>query len=301
MADSDVPAPLPAFDGDIRFKGRFTKGNSVGKGRPKGTKNRIITSVKQAMEAAIAKVGSDGKGRDGVAGYLENVARTDPSFMAAAYIRATVPPAKDPDPAEAASTLTVNIISVPAGQFLVDDRKYRLVSEGAARMLADFTDDGDPSRPSTPPSRLTTASRRRRAIPLLPTSRFCGRNSTPTTRPRSSLRPCRRVPGRRRAWRRSPAIPATFRSTAASTARRPSGISWRRESCRRRSNTPRVGARKSKRPIHRYYRTGRVTPRPNCNTVRDRRRTIGWETARNRPFVPRILYGFLKRRTNRRR
>src|SRR3954469_1936260 len=102
MADADKLLPPPPLDGEIQRgpKGRFVKGHMFGKGRPKGAKNRVITSVKQAMLEAGSKIGSDGHGRGGVAGFIERVGREDPSLLAQAIIRSTVPAAKDPEPGE---------------------------------------------------------------------------------------------------------------------------------------------------------------------------------------------------------
>ena len=55
-----------------RFKGRTRKG------RP----NRISHEVKDALLKAAAKVGSDGKGKDGLIGYWERIARDNPTLTA---------------------------------------------------------------------------------------------------------------------------------------------------------------------------------------------------------------------------
>jgi hypothetical protein len=103
------------------------------------------------MTQAVEKVGSDGRGAGGVAGYLEQVARTDPSFMAAALIRATVPPARETEGEAGTTVLNVAIVPIPSGQYLVSEGKFRLVNETTAKMLAQFNDDGSPKPIPEPP------------------------------------------------------------------------------------------------------------------------------------------------------
>jgi hypothetical protein len=44
MTETIIP---PVLEGELRGpRGRFTNGNKVGKGRPKGVKNVIVTSIK---------------------------------------------------------------------------------------------------------------------------------------------------------------------------------------------------------------------------------------------------------------
>lgn len=50
----------------------------AGPGRPAGTPNRITNLVKDAIIHAAEVVGSDGNGKDGLAGYLEAIARNEP-------------------------------------------------------------------------------------------------------------------------------------------------------------------------------------------------------------------------------
>jgi len=100
MSDDKPQQSLPEIDRGRHS--RFIRGGKAGPGRPPKTLNKVTHTVKSAMEAAIAKVGSDGSGRGGVAGYLEAVARSNPELMTAAYLRATVPPAPPAVPDEAA-------------------------------------------------------------------------------------------------------------------------------------------------------------------------------------------------------
>lgn len=57
---------------------RFAKGvpKPINAGRPKGKRNKTTIMLKEAILEAAALVGSNGKGKDGLVGYLENLART---------------------------------------------------------------------------------------------------------------------------------------------------------------------------------------------------------------------------------
>mgnify|MGYP001795769255 CR=1 FL=1 len=50
---------------------------AAGKGRPKGAQNKTTTTLKQAILVAAAKHGHDGKGKEGLEGYLTMVAEKD--------------------------------------------------------------------------------------------------------------------------------------------------------------------------------------------------------------------------------
>lgn len=51
--------------------------NKAGPGRPKGSINKTTATLKEAILAAGEAVGQDGKGKDGLTGYLKHVAATD--------------------------------------------------------------------------------------------------------------------------------------------------------------------------------------------------------------------------------
>jgi hypothetical protein len=54
--------------------GTFTKGHKKRGGRKKGTPNRVNKDLLQAIVQAAEQVGSDGKGKGGVAGYMHRLA-----------------------------------------------------------------------------------------------------------------------------------------------------------------------------------------------------------------------------------
>ena len=128
----DQPKPLT---GEIThgLGGKFVKGNTAGKGRPKGSLNKNTLTVRQAMEAAAEKVGSDGKGKGGRDGYLERVARDKPELFTHHYLRATVPPAREAEPiaGEGGGNFTVVINSVTCGQQFLPGGKVLMPEQEA--------------------------------------------------------------------------------------------------------------------------------------------------------------------------
>ena len=53
----------------------------AGAGRPKGSKNKITLGLREAFLVALETVGEDGKGKNGLTGYLYKVAMTRPDLI----------------------------------------------------------------------------------------------------------------------------------------------------------------------------------------------------------------------------
>jgi hypothetical protein len=58
------------------------RGNA-GKGRPKGSPNKTTSLLKDAIILAAEKTGADQKGKDGLVGYCQFLAREEPKAFAA--------------------------------------------------------------------------------------------------------------------------------------------------------------------------------------------------------------------------
>jgi hypothetical protein len=64
--------------------GAFKKGEKrPGQGRPRGASNKTTTALKDAILQAAEATGLDGKGKEGLTGYLKAVARNDVKAFAA--------------------------------------------------------------------------------------------------------------------------------------------------------------------------------------------------------------------------
>lgn len=57
-------------------------GGNIGAGRPKGALNKTTATLKEAILRAAELAGNDGKGKDGLIGYLRRVAEQDVKAMA---------------------------------------------------------------------------------------------------------------------------------------------------------------------------------------------------------------------------
>jgi transcriptional regulator of met regulon len=71
---------LRASQGDVRL------GLESGRGRTQGAKNKATSAFAVAFMLAAQQVGEDGRGRNGVVGYLSRIARTEPKLFFRLYI-----------------------------------------------------------------------------------------------------------------------------------------------------------------------------------------------------------------------
>jgi hypothetical protein len=81
--------PARARDASQR-PGTFQKGHRKFGGRKKGTPNVVTKDLKIAIIEAAERLGSDGKGKDGLVGYLMALAAVDPRTFGA-LLRALLP------------------------------------------------------------------------------------------------------------------------------------------------------------------------------------------------------------------
>jgi transcriptional regulator of met regulon len=76
-----IPKRKPrASQGDVRL------GPENGRGRTQGAKNKGTSAFAVAFMLAAQQVGEDGRGRNGVVGYLSRIARTEPKLFFRLFI-----------------------------------------------------------------------------------------------------------------------------------------------------------------------------------------------------------------------
>lgn len=95
---------------------------AAGKGRVKGTPNKITANLKEAILMAAEQHGRDGEGLDGLTGYLRNLAAREPASFASLMgklIPREVSVDSGPNMREAAtqavSTMMAALFSPPGG------------------------------------------------------------------------------------------------------------------------------------------------------------------------------------------
>ncbi|MGF6430368.1 hypothetical protein [Bradyrhizobium sp. Pha-3] len=123
-----------------RANGTFKKGVKPGSGRAKGTRNRTTTILKDAILEAATRVGHDGKGKDGLVGYLQMLAVREKAVYAR-LLEKVLPmqlhlenkTAPIFSPAEAVQRLREKHLPVPP--------PLLRLAEGASRPLADDYED----------------------------------------------------------------------------------------------------------------------------------------------------------------
>src|SRR4051812_18374277 len=97
-------------------KGRFVPGPRAA-GRRKGSVNKATADIKQCFIEAAQRIGSDGKGRGGVRGFIEKTGRANPEALMIALSRFVPPPPRQNENA-IASIGVVNVVAVPTGKYL---------------------------------------------------------------------------------------------------------------------------------------------------------------------------------------
>ena len=111
--------PKPPLTGEITHnaRGKFVKGNTASRGRPKVARNKTTLTTIEMLRLAAAKKGSDGAGLGGEQGFLDAICERNPELIASHLIRATVPPAKEA-PVEVGAGYSTSIIvrAIDCGQ-----------------------------------------------------------------------------------------------------------------------------------------------------------------------------------------
>jgi hypothetical protein len=94
------------------------------RGRKKGGQMRTTTVLKDAILYAAQKVGEDGRGLNGLVGYLTNIARTDPRTFAALLARVIPLHVTNTNTAEVTYRSVDEVKAELAARGIVIDRVY---------------------------------------------------------------------------------------------------------------------------------------------------------------------------------
>jgi hypothetical protein len=110
--------------------GRFTKGNVVRGGRPKGAVAKTPAFIRQAMIEGPARVGSDGKGTGDFEGYCEQAAREAANRNdRASYLKLVSPlvgrSKEDGEGNDISTIINVNVNSIPTNHYVVTEVEAR--------------------------------------------------------------------------------------------------------------------------------------------------------------------------------
>ncbi len=131
-------------------KGRFKL--EPGPGRPKGVPNKRTTLLKDAILLAAERVGSNGKGKGGLTGYCEFLARDHPPVFGA-LMRMVLPQQLAIGDASAGGTLVVTWLP-PAGsdqQSPAIDQGLVIQGEPVSSAIEEATVIGDAPKPAETP------------------------------------------------------------------------------------------------------------------------------------------------------
>ena len=110
----------------------------AGAGRPKGSKNKITLALKEAFLVALETVGEDGKGKNGLTGYLIKVAMTRPDLIMPILGKLVLLEAKVAAKAEKKRTYTKEEPAMPPQYKTLEDIRAELVAhiEKIDRLIA---------------------------------------------------------------------------------------------------------------------------------------------------------------------
>src|SRR3954463_2410946 len=103
-----------------RPDGTLLPGHKVGKGRPLGSKNKVPADLRSLVVDVAAKLGKDGKGRDGIEGYILSLAVTRPEIFAG-FLGKVLPTKSAEEATFAAGIEHLTVLAVPSGHFFLSD------------------------------------------------------------------------------------------------------------------------------------------------------------------------------------
>lgn len=99
-----------------------------GKGRLKGSVNRVSKDLKQGLIDAAASLGEDGNGTNGLPGYLRYVGRNHPKAFC--HLLGKMIPLQVAADINQTTIGEIRIVSIPAGSYLSQEGADRLAAPG---------------------------------------------------------------------------------------------------------------------------------------------------------------------------
>jgi len=100
----------------------------AGAGRPKGSKNKITLGLREAFLAAVEAVGEDGRGKNGLTGYLIKMARTRPDLTVRMFCKILALEAKVAAKAEQKQAYNQQAPAMPPRYKTLDDVRAEVVA-----------------------------------------------------------------------------------------------------------------------------------------------------------------------------
>ena len=97
--------------------GRFPKGYVPTCRRAKGTRNKITRDLREAGIEGAARIGSDGKGKDGLTGWMQMCARKYPKDYLA-FLGKLLPLTIKADVGLGVGVVAINVVQVPEDRFV---------------------------------------------------------------------------------------------------------------------------------------------------------------------------------------
>ena len=117
----DFVSALPIINPRPRKPGTFTPGNTLSRGRMKGSVNRITKDLKLGLLDAAESLGEDGNGKNGLTGYLRFVGANHPKAFCHMLGKVLPLQINGTGLASDAPPVAINIICVPSGHFLSEE------------------------------------------------------------------------------------------------------------------------------------------------------------------------------------
>ncbi|MGQ2185273.1 hypothetical protein ACT4MK_18240 [Bradyrhizobium barranii] len=123
------PFDLPNLREPVTGKAKRLKNLKPGGGRPKGAQSKIVRDLKEGLIESAIQHGRDGKGRDGLVGFLVHLAVNHPRTHGSLLAK-LLPLQVSSDSPAAMAIGSVVINSIPSGHYLSHEDAARMAQPG---------------------------------------------------------------------------------------------------------------------------------------------------------------------------